>query len=266
MGKFLHLWHSEAVIQTTSVPQEKQRSELPGSFLERIIQDLDEYGQGCVAELVFNLDEVGISDWEDRKTKKVSALAAMFGQTIHHGVSRNVKHISVIACLSAAGESLLLYMVTSQNSSTLQGYLNKQGVRFGRDFALKFSQKPYFNAPIFLASIRTILLPYIDTLRGLAVLAQENAVLLMDDRVSDVSDDVIRILTDARLRVIIFAPHTTQVFQVLDLALFGVLKQCPRYDLSLDETKATVKVITKVSHDFTQTIARSNVWGTFRVL
>jgi hypothetical protein len=55
-----------------------------------------------VAELVFNLDEVGISDWEHRKTKKVIAIAAMFGQTIHHGVSRNAKRISVISCLSAA--------------------------------------------------------------------------------------------------------------------------------------------------------------------
>jgi hypothetical protein len=57
-------------------------------FLERIIQDLHEYVQGCVVELVFNLDEIGISDWEDRKKKKVLGLAAAFGQTIHHGVSR----------------------------------------------------------------------------------------------------------------------------------------------------------------------------------
>jgi hypothetical protein len=91
--------------------------------------------QGCVSKLVFNLDEVGISDWEDRKTKKVIPLAAMLGQTIHHGVSRNVKHISLICCMSAAAESLLHYMVTSQNSSIVQEHLKKQGVRFDRDFA-----------------------------------------------------------------------------------------------------------------------------------
>jgi hypothetical protein len=118
---------------------------------------------------VFHLDEVGISDWEDRITKKVIALAAMLGQTIHHGVSRNVKHISVTACMSAAGESLLPDIGTSQKSSTVQEHLKKQDVRFGRDFALKFNPKPYFNAGIFFAYIRTILLPYIDTLRGLPV-------------------------------------------------------------------------------------------------
>jgi hypothetical protein len=235
-------------------------------FLERIIQDLHEYVQGCVAELVFNLDEVGISDWEDRKTQKVIALAAMLGQTIHPGVSRNVKHISVIACLLAAKESLLHYIVTSMNSPTVQEHLKKQGVRFRSDFALKFKQKPYFNAGIFLASIKTILLPYIDTLRGRAVLAQEIAILLMAHCWGDVSDDVIRILTEARVRVITFAPHTTEVFQVLDVTLFGVLKRCPRYELPFDANNATVKVITMVYHDFTGTIVTCNVCRAFRAL
>jgi hypothetical protein len=70
------------------------------------MQDLHESVQGCVVELAFNLDEVGISDWDNRKTKKVIALVSMFGQTRQHGLSRNVKHISVIDCLSAAGKSV----------------------------------------------------------------------------------------------------------------------------------------------------------------
>jgi hypothetical protein len=170
-----------------------------------------------------------------------------------------VKHISVIACLSDAGESLLHYIVTSQNSSTLQEHLKKQGVRFGRDFALKRSQKPYFNASIFLAYIRTIIVPYIDVFHGRAVLAQEIAVLLMAHCSADVSHDVIHILSEAKVRVITFAPHTTQVFQVLVLTLFGVLKRYPRYELPFDENNATVKVITKVYRDFRQTMARPNV-------
>jgi hypothetical protein len=88
----------------------------------------------------------------------------------------------------------------------------------------------------------------------------------MDNCSANVSDDMIRILTQASVRVIAFAPRTTQKFQVLDLTLFGVLKRCPRYERPFDENNATVKVITKVYHDFTQTRARSNVWGTFRAL
>jgi hypothetical protein len=123
-------------MQTESAPQEERRLHVPRAFLERMIQDLHEYVQGCVAELVFSLDEVVISDWEHCKTKKAIALAAMFGQMIHHGVSRNVKHISVITCLSAAGESLLHQIVTSQNFVTVQQHFNKTRCSFRHGFRL----------------------------------------------------------------------------------------------------------------------------------
>jgi hypothetical protein len=61
---------------------------------------------------------------------------------------------------------------------------------------------------------------------------------------------VIRLLTEARVRVITYAPHTTQIFQVLDVRLFGVLKRRPRYELPSEKHIAPVKVIPKVLHDF----------------
>jgi hypothetical protein len=148
----------------------------------------------------------------------------------------------VIVCVSAAGASRLPYIVTSQNFPVVQEHLKKHGLCLGRDMILKFNQRPYINAEIFLDSIRTIFLPYIDMLRGLAVFAQEPAVLLMDNCWVHVSDDVIRIFTEASVGVITFAPHTTQIFQVLDLTLFGALKRCPRYELPFDDDNATVRL------------------------
>jgi hypothetical protein len=69
----------------------------------------------------------------------------------------------------------------SQNSPAVQECLKMQGVCFGRDMILKCNQKPYINAGIFPDYIRTIFLPYIDAFHGLAVFAQEIAVLLMDN-------------------------------------------------------------------------------------
>jgi hypothetical protein len=77
---------------------------------------------------------------------------------------------------------------------------------------------------------------------------------------------VIGILTQSRGCVITFAPHTTQVFHILDLTLFGVLERWPRYELPFDDDNVTVKVMTKVYHVFTETIARRNVYGAFRAL
>jgi hypothetical protein len=115
-------------------------------FLERTVHDLNEQVQGCVAELVFDLDEVGISDWENRKTKRVIVPATMVGQTIHHEISRTVKYISVIACVSTAGESLSPYIITSQASRPVREQLKKHGVRYGTDFVLRLNPKPDSNA------------------------------------------------------------------------------------------------------------------------
>jgi hypothetical protein len=135
----------------------------------------------------------------------------------------------------------------------------KAGVLSDRDLTFKFNQKPYINACIFFDQIKTIVLPYIDTLRGLAVLTREVAALLMDNSSAHVNDDLICILSEANMRVITIAPHATHVFQILDLTLFGVLKRCPRYELPFDDDNATVKVIMKVYHDFRQTMIRPNI-------
>jgi hypothetical protein len=89
------------------------------------------------AELVFNLDEIGMSEWEDRKEKKVIVRMTMDGQTAHHGASRNVKHISVIACITATGESMMPFIVTSQISDSIRKRLMSRGVRLGVDFVLR---------------------------------------------------------------------------------------------------------------------------------
>jgi hypothetical protein len=144
-----------------------------------------------------------------------------------------MKHISVIVCMSAAGESLLPYIVTSQHSQAVQERLKEQGVCFGSDMILPFNQKP-------------------------SIVAQETAVLLMDHCSAHFSDDVIRMLTEAKVRVITFPSRTTQVFQVLDLTLFGVLKRRPRYELPFDEDNSMVKFIMKLYHDFRQTMIQPN--------
>jgi hypothetical protein len=83
---------------------------------------------------------------------------------------------------------------------------------------------------------------------------------------ADVSDNVIRRLTEARVHVITFAPHTTQVFQVLGLTLFGVLKRCPRYELPFDGENATIEFTMNGYHNFTQTMVQSHMWRALHAL
>jgi hypothetical protein len=43
---------------------------VPRAFLEAGIEDIKTHIQNACAELVFNLDEIGISEWEDRMKEK----------------------------------------------------------------------------------------------------------------------------------------------------------------------------------------------------
>jgi hypothetical protein len=89
--------------------------------------------------------------------------------------------------------------------------------------------------------------------------AEETGVLLTDKCPGAVTDDVIGLLTGARVRVITFAPHTTQIFQVLDVTLFGVVKRRLGYKLPFEDEKETVRFIMKVYHDFKETMVEPNI-------
>jgi hypothetical protein len=173
--------HSGKIFKMKITAQERQRLQVPRMFLERTDQDLKEHVQGCMAELVFNLDEVGILDLADRKMKTGIVRATMRGPTIHHEMSRTVKRISVIASISASGESLIPYIITLQAATLVQEWRKKEGVRFSTDFVLRSNPKRYINPKIFLDEIRTVFLPNLAELRNLDGFAEETGVLLMDN-------------------------------------------------------------------------------------
>jgi hypothetical protein len=43
-------------------------------------------------ELIYDIDETGQSDWEDRRPKRVPALAESFGEKLHYGLNRGMRH------------------------------------------------------------------------------------------------------------------------------------------------------------------------------
>jgi hypothetical protein len=118
---------------------------------------------------------VGISEWEDRRSKSVIVPKSMSAQKIHYKINRNLKHVSVVACILAAGESLTPYVVTSQDSLPVREDLKKRGVRFSADFILRTRSKPDINTKSFLDYIHTICLLNLNELRALGEFADEDA-------------------------------------------------------------------------------------------
>jgi hypothetical protein len=69
-----------------------------------------------LSDLVFNLYKVGMLEWEDRKLERVVLPMTTNGRTVDHNVSRDLKQLSIVTHMSAGGQCLALYFVTSQAS------------------------------------------------------------------------------------------------------------------------------------------------------
>jgi hypothetical protein len=131
-GDLSVLRYPDQIIHMKSVPQKDQRLQVAEAFLYKPVHDLKEYVQGCTTELVFNLDEVDISDWEDRKTRTIVAVPTRAGHMIYHEISRNAKRISVIICVSTSGKSLIPSISTLYDFSSVRESLKKHFPRSER--------------------------------------------------------------------------------------------------------------------------------------
>jgi hypothetical protein len=155
-------------------------------------------------------------------------------------------------------------MVTFQAVESIRLRLDESGLRVGRDLVLKHRQKPYVNDELFANYIRAVLLSHLAGLRGNEELSDEEAPLLMDNCSPHLAPTAVQLLTHARVRIITFAPHTTHIFQVLDLALFGALKRRSQYQLSFDDEKRRARFIERPYHDFRLTMIDMNIWRGFQ--
>ena len=102
------------------------------------------------AELVLNLDEQGISDWEDRKSKRVVIPILAEHQTVHHDVSRNLKHLSVVTCVSGGGQCLMPYMVASEISQPVCCCLSTTGLQSATHFTVQQQNTPSLNSELYM--------------------------------------------------------------------------------------------------------------------
>jgi hypothetical protein len=91
--------YAAELCETTSSRQENQRLDLPRVFLEVTIEGIQTHVRNACVELVFNCDEIGMREWEDRVKLKVLVPSAMREQKIFHGIHRGLKCISVGRCI-----------------------------------------------------------------------------------------------------------------------------------------------------------------------
>jgi hypothetical protein len=199
-------------------------------------------------ELVFKVDEVGVSEWEDPASRKIIVPVPMTDQTAHHGIHRNLKHISVICCISSVGQSLIPFLASSQvNEKVMKN--GELGVHMGMDMILEHRQKPYITATLFQQYATSVLILFIERLRTNQEFRGKSAILLMDNCSIHLKLEILATLREHNVKMITFPPHTTQIFQTLDLCRFGVFERKMQYRLPFVNDSLTVRLFkTRFTH------------------
>jgi hypothetical protein len=157
--------------------------------------------------------------------RKVIVPSTMRDEKIFHGIHRVLKYISVVVCISASRDHVVPCVLSSQINDTVVWKLKSEGSRIGTESILEKREKPYTNAALFHEYTWIIFLPHIAKERSNLGLTDEPAILLMDNCSIQVRISRLRDRAAHRVNFVTFQPHTTNIFQCLDLSLFSILKE-----------------------------------------
>lgn len=253
--------HLDKLHLCRSLPQEDSRLLVPRAYLEQHIDNMKMIVQGKFSELVFNLDEVGSSDWEDQKPKKVIVPYSVKDEDVYHSVTRRYKHLTLLACVSAAGDALTPMVITS---NAIKNSIWSKGLRPDHDVFLRRREPPYINEELFYEYITQVLLPFVSYKRRNTHYDHQKAVLMMDSCSSHISERILKIMGENNIIVLTFPSHTTNLFQALDLSFFGALKTNKQSSLGDFGEDSINEQITKLIHSYQKTATCFTIRGTFR--
>jgi hypothetical protein len=144
-------------------PQEHLRFQVPRCSLDSYIQLIKNYVPKILAELIFNIDETGLSDWEERK-KMVLIPSAHIDSTLHYPVNRSVRHHTLMCCISAAGDAYCPLLIALNRGAQK---IFETGIRGDIDIMMEIREPAYETAEVFRIYIETVFFPAIAANRKL---------------------------------------------------------------------------------------------------
>jgi hypothetical protein len=116
----------------------------------------------------------------------------------------------------------------------------------GVDMVLEHRRKACVTATLFQQYAISVLIPFIEMLRTNPEFTGKSAILLLDNCFIHTRPEVLATLRNHNVKMITFPPHIIQIFQTLDLCLFGIFKRKMRYKLPFANGNPTVNFIRHV--------------------
>jgi hypothetical protein len=111
-------------------------------------------------ELIFNLDETGLSHWEEKKPKQVLIRTTVKNANLYYPTDREIHHQTLLCRVSASGDAYCLLLLCS-NPAALSIF--HMGIRDGIHLRIKIQPSLYFNKELLLEHVREGFLPAVES-------------------------------------------------------------------------------------------------------
>jgi hypothetical protein len=126
------------------------------------------------------------------------------------------------------------------------------------------SPSPYVNAERFERYVDTVLIPAVEVNRQLPGCDKKRAILFCDNCSAHMSNSMIERLARHGVLVLTYPPHTSHLFQVLDVLRFGLVKRSKKYQISDDILPIHVDHILKPFRAYESAMASTTIRAPWR--
>jgi hypothetical protein len=169
--------------------QELSRFQIPHRYLQGHIDSLRAYVPLVSSKLIFNIDETGLSDWEERKPKQALVSAECENRQLHHPVDRGIRHQMLVGCISAFGN---LYYPLLLSTNREVAAIFDCGERENIDLQIKIVDFPYMTGDIFIEYLRHTLILAVESNQRLPDCLNKPAILFCDNCARHYNEEILK--------------------------------------------------------------------------
>lgn len=234
--------HADTIATGTVKSMEDVRNDPKPEDVQRYLADLLGVLPGLVSgKQIINMDETGFSVRANKGKKKKCVYIRNHRKPASFRDKPDANHVSMAATINLMGESLKPFLITTTN------VISTQKLSLLTDEYEWFkTKKGYMTKKAMIEWVKRILAPYSNMVRRELNDIVAKIVLIMDNfgchSDKEVLDEMNKI---GNIEIVWLPPHTSHLFQPLDLFPFGELKRI-YYQTTTEPTKPLV--VGKIIH------------------
>jgi hypothetical protein len=129
-------------------------------------------------------------------------------------------------CVSVSGDAYCPLLVFAKES--MSRHVNSN-IHDWIDIRIEIAHSPYVMKESFLAYLTYLVIPSIESNRNLTGCQEKPTIIFCENCSCHCSEDILEELANHGILLITYPLHSSQIFQVLNVLLFGRLKSATKY-------------------------------------